>query len=1093
MKFGIGKLLTSIASGVALLGATAAIVVFTLNDIGAASISQETYREYKCEFYDYDGSFLDEQIIKRGDYVVFPTVDMTIVEDLNVINQFYGWDLTGDGILDVPAIPTATGSGETTSMGITTPVYFNFKAKPVYLRLDFNEFEPDPKAIEEGLNLLANALENLNVELTEEQIETIVNYLINMNLDISNIDVNLLERILNILGMDLLELLEKLNLSFEDALNLLNAPVFTYSASDNSLPHFFRTRSYGNYKKNKWTNADAYMAKNISEESVNPLQYSFDKLSNIVSTSSYEIDYHKSGKYYPTPAYEARNNQGLNSDSHGLENPETNPTEDFPKQTHYSTHGIGFYPASSYSIIMTKLASFSSKAISQDEKEYRNYVREKYLTVDEKYKEYLLDFANKKEIEINNETYGHVSQINEIFKDYKMKDFTEDMLKAYPDGVDQITYFLEHPEEGGTSGNFASATTLLYRSLGIPARYVEGYFDINLEGTPTRTVGGLQAHSWVEIYIDDLGWMMVDTSISSLLPEEMASLLFGKPDIDLNNELGELEKIEIDIKDKTYFTNAEIDVYKVNINAVYSNGVTTKVDFHKPESYKNNDEEDDNGGNSSRGTGAMQNFYEVNEKNPKQAITIAIGATYQIGQIPIKVIFKDRDNTAVATTYVEIIEPSIVSLEVDLNSYQQYYMPGNDLNISTLEVVGIYNDPSKPTERMNINSELITCEPYDNGEISTAEEGVYTYIIYLTENPDVFTTFDINVSYTPTKEMVLYEIQDIANSEENPYRTLVDSFDLTEVKLGLTYIYTRRQDNFINNSFFTYKEVDGNDTNMSYSGDLSSPGVTYITVSYTHNGTTKNVQIKVRVRGTDSDLLIDVHNYKEYDGISFADTEFITIHAIDNKEEKLFEPDEHIEYRIVDSDIDFKDFYDCKTYAGAIQFRLINDKGEILNDTFFEGSTLTDLTYYDYNHKEKHITMHYHEGFFEPNEEGWIDLDIFHFTIDHKPITIETFDAVYYSGGYYQFDKYGNDSYYSTYDRVETVKISNIVLAAGDEADWYAVSFDNLKSDQQSITNRFNPDTFHIYSNTRFDAYGNRIEVTSNYTITYKWGTITRG
>lgn len=82
--------------------------------------------------------------------------------------------------------------------------------------------------------------------------------------------------------------------------------------------------------------------------------------------------------------------------------------------------------------------------------------------------------------------------------------------------------------------HFASAATLIYRSMGVPARYVEGYcvdYPQLLEGTElkdsniTDWISGIQplgkgvmqaelsdynAHAWVEIYKDDIGWVPVD-------------------------------------------------------------------------------------------------------------------------------------------------------------------------------------------------------------------------------------------------------------------------------------------------------------------------------------------------------------------------------------------------------------------------------------------------------------------------------------------------------------------------------------------------------------------------------------------------------
>lgn len=61
---------------------------------------------------------------------------------------------------------------------------------------------------------------------------------------------------------------------------------------------------------------------------------------------------------------------------------------------------------------------------------------------------------------------------------------------------------------------FASAATLLLRAAGLPARYVQGYvasefssdLDENGEIRYTANVKDKDAHAWVEVYIDGLGW-----------------------------------------------------------------------------------------------------------------------------------------------------------------------------------------------------------------------------------------------------------------------------------------------------------------------------------------------------------------------------------------------------------------------------------------------------------------------------------------------------------------------------------------------------------------------------------------------------------
>lgn len=105
---------------------------------------------------------------------------------------------------------------------------------------------------------------------------------------------------------------------------------------------------------------------------------------------------------------------------------------------------------------------------------------------------------------------------------------------ATPWNRDFINYFLDKNKRGYCV-HFASAATLMFRQMGIPARYVEGYaFDYNdvLEGeflekerlsdyydgySEITKVGVVKvnvldanAHAWVEIFTDEYGWIPVE-------------------------------------------------------------------------------------------------------------------------------------------------------------------------------------------------------------------------------------------------------------------------------------------------------------------------------------------------------------------------------------------------------------------------------------------------------------------------------------------------------------------------------------------------------------------------------------------------------
>lgn len=108
-----------------------------------------------------------------------------------------------------------------------------------------------------------------------------------------------------------------------------------------------------------------------------------------------------------------------------------------------------------------------------------------------------------------------------------------------PRNEDFINYFLTRNRKGYCA-HFASAATLIFREMGIPARYVEGYAfsletvlasEINEEKVGSSYYNGYSglgdspvmdvevtdamAHAWVEIYIDGFGWRVVEVTPGS--------------------------------------------------------------------------------------------------------------------------------------------------------------------------------------------------------------------------------------------------------------------------------------------------------------------------------------------------------------------------------------------------------------------------------------------------------------------------------------------------------------------------------------------------------------------------------------------------
>ena len=200
----------------------------------------------------------------------------------------------------------------------------------------------------------------------------------------------------------------------------------------------------------------------------------------------------------------------------------------------YSTQGIpigdevkySFYPK----IFWNELGNVKPKDMDV------SGVNPDFLDVPEKNKQVLDEICE--EIGLNEDMTENeiVAEVSQFFIDnypYTLKP------GQTPEGEDFINYFLTENKKGFCA-HFASSATLLFRNMGIPARYIEGYAfsmetvfasdpveDLNpddyyygfslLGEAPVMEVevNDSQAHAWVEIYVDGFGWRNIEVTPGS--------------------------------------------------------------------------------------------------------------------------------------------------------------------------------------------------------------------------------------------------------------------------------------------------------------------------------------------------------------------------------------------------------------------------------------------------------------------------------------------------------------------------------------------------------------------------------------------------
>lgn len=85
--------------------------------------------------------------------------------------------------------------------------------------------------------------------------------------------------------------------------------------------------------------------------------------------------------------------------------------------------------------------------------------------------------------------------------------------------------------------HFAHAATYLFRSRGIPARVAAGYAvsETSRGQSASVLIRGADAHAWPEIYLEDIGWVVVDLS-----PQQSLDEPWDEADPELQRMLGDM-------------------------------------------------------------------------------------------------------------------------------------------------------------------------------------------------------------------------------------------------------------------------------------------------------------------------------------------------------------------------------------------------------------------------------------------------------------------------------------------------------------------------------------------------------------------------
>lgn len=189
------------------------------------------------------------------------------------------------------------------------------------------------------------------------------------------------------------------------------------------------------------------------------------------------------------------------------------------------------------------------KELSQNSKR----IYDMYLRMPAEFPERVKDLS-KELVKDNSTDYDKVKTIER----YLSSGFSYTLTPpAPPKGADFVDFFLFRAKEGYCV-HFATAMTMMVRSIGIPARYVEGYA---MPGAPSEggsyAISNDRAHAWTEVYFEGIGWIPFEPTASFMeafyttqkpteADPEMPSLSDGADDVQQETEVAPAEEGTVD-------------------------------------------------------------------------------------------------------------------------------------------------------------------------------------------------------------------------------------------------------------------------------------------------------------------------------------------------------------------------------------------------------------------------------------------------------------------------------------------------------------------------------------------------------------------
>ncbi len=204
--------------------------------------------------------------------------------------------------------------------------------------------------------------------------------------------------------------------------------------------------------------------------------------------------------------------------------------------------------------VTSLVSTVDAQSLRKAPTDYPNWVTNTYLDIPDSISPETISLAE--EISI---LFDNPFDITIGVRDYLRESITyNDQIPAPPEGVDPVHYTLFVSREGYCN-YYASAMAIMLRSQGIPARVVSGYAQGEYnEDLGSYRVRASNAHTWVEVYFPNYGWIQFEPTASiptvarpetadsgggdAFPSRDPAPLISGRDEILLDDELEGFEQ-----------------------------------------------------------------------------------------------------------------------------------------------------------------------------------------------------------------------------------------------------------------------------------------------------------------------------------------------------------------------------------------------------------------------------------------------------------------------------------------------------------------------------------------------------------------------